>query len=126
MLFNNSPLANREDLQFTVDDFAYRLLGTSGDHAADQKKSHEILKVWRLEIILQRLGEEALFKMDAIRVLSTLATFKARQIESYSGQECWNALSDDEKASADVQLIRDIGKQVFDALPHDEQRRLTR
>ncbi|KAF8952975.1 hypothetical protein BDZ97DRAFT_1744367, partial [Flammula alnicola] len=34
-IFNNSPLAKREHLRFVVDDFAYRLIGTSGDHAAD-------------------------------------------------------------------------------------------
>jgi len=42
-VFNNSPLARREGLQVSPDDFAYRLVGTSGDHAADQKKSHEII-----------------------------------------------------------------------------------
>jgi len=42
-VFNNSPLAKREGLRFIPNDFAYWLIGTSGDHAADQKKSHEIL-----------------------------------------------------------------------------------
>ncbi|CAA7269206.1 unnamed protein product [Cyclocybe aegerita] len=52
-VFNNSPLTQHEGLRFVPDDFAYRLIGTSGDHAADQKQSHEILQIWRLEVILQ-------------------------------------------------------------------------
>ncbi|KAF8068894.1 hypothetical protein FPV67DRAFT_1415201, partial [Lyophyllum atratum] len=34
-VFNNSALAKREGLRFIPDDFAFRLIGTSGDHAAD-------------------------------------------------------------------------------------------
>ena len=125
-IFNNSPLAKREGLRFIPDDFAYRLLGTSGDHAADQKKSHEILKIWRLEVVLQRLGEDALFKMELGRVLAILLTLKMKQIDSYGGQAAWDALSDDEKAAADIEIVREVGKQVFDALPLAEQEKLTR
>ena len=42
-VFNNSPFAQHEGLRFSPDDFAYKLIGTSGDHAADQKKSHELI-----------------------------------------------------------------------------------
>ncbi|KDR76527.1 hypothetical protein GALMADRAFT_67262 [Galerina marginata CBS 339.88] len=125
-VFNNSPLAKRKGLHFKPDDFAFRLIGTTGDHAADQKKSHEILRIWRLEVILMRLGEEALMGMDVGRCLATLIAMKAKQVESYGGQQKWDALSADEKAGADAQIIRDIGKQVFDALPQDHQERLTR
>ena len=124
-IFNNSPLAKREGLQFIPDDFAYRLIGTTGDHAADQKKSHEILRVWRMEVILQRLGEEALFQMDVNRLLSVLAPLKINQINQLGGQEAWDKLSDNEKANTDIEIIKEVGKQVFDKLPEDEQRKLT-
>ena len=124
-VFNNSELAKREGLRFIPDDFAFRLIGTSGDHAADQKKSHEILRIWRLEVILMRLGEEALLEMDVGRCIATLISMKAKQIESYGGQAAWDALPAEEKAGADNQIIRDIGKQVFDALEVTEQSKLT-
>ena len=54
-IFNNSPLAKREGLHVVADDFAYQLIGTSGDHAADQKKSHKLLWIWCLEVVLQCL-----------------------------------------------------------------------
>lgn len=85
--FNNSPFEKREGLRFVPDNFAYRLIGTSGDHAADQKKSHEILQIWRLEVIFQRLGEEAIFLMNPSHVLATLIPMKAKQIKSYGSQE---------------------------------------
>jgi len=126
LVFNNSPLAKREGLGFKPDDFAYRLLGTSGDHAADQKKSHSILQVWRLEVIMQRLGEDALFKMDAARVLAVLLALKQKQVNAIGGQAVWETLSDDEKAAVDISIIREVGQQVLDALPDDEQVKLTR
>lgn len=125
-IFNNSPLAKREGLRFVPDDFAYRLLGTSSDHAADQKKSHELLRIWRLEVILQWLGEDALFKMELGCVLAILLTLKAKQIDVYGGQAAWDALSDDARAAADIEIVREVGKQVFDALPAGEQEKLTR
>ena len=124
-IFNNSPLAKREKLRFVPDDFAYHLIGTSGDHAADQKKSHEILRVWRMEVILLRLGEEALFQMDVTRVIALLMPLKANQIEKHGGQEAWDKLTDDERAAADIEIIREVGKEVFEKLPEDHQRRLT-
>ena len=124
-IYNNSPLVKREGLQFNSDDFAYRLIGTTGDHAADQKKSHEILRVWRMEVILHRLGEEALFQMDVNRLLSILAPLKINQINKLGGQEAWDRLSEDEKAKTDIEIIKEVGKQVFDKLPEDEQRKLT-
>ena len=125
-IFNNSPLAKWKGLQFIPDDFAYWLLGTSGDHAADQKKSHRILKIWQLEVVLQWLGEDVLFKMELGHVLAILLTLKMKQIDSYGGQAAWDVLLDDEKAATDIEIMREVGKQVFDALPLAEQEKFTR
>ena len=78
-----------------------------------------------MEVILQRLGEEALFQMDVNRLLSVLAPLKIRQINQLGGQEAWDKLSDDEKANTDIEIIKEVGKQVFEKLPQDEQRKLT-
>ena len=123
--FNNSPLAKWEGLQFIPDNFVYHLIGTSGDHAADQKKSHEILHVWQMEVILQCLGEESLFQMDVNWLLSILAPLKINQINQLGGQEAWDILSNDDKAKTDIKIIKEVGKKVFDKLPEDEQQKLT-
>ncbi|EDR08997.1 uncharacterized protein LACBIDRAFT_296659 [Laccaria bicolor S238N-H82] len=101
-IFNNSPLAK-----------------------PDQKKSHEILRIWRMEVILQRLGEEALFQMDVTRVIALFVPLKGKQIEKHGGQEAWDKLTEDKRATADIEIIREVGKQVFEKLPEDHQRCLT-
>lgn len=45
--FSESPLAILEGLTFVPDDFAGKCKGTSGDHAADQIKSHALIKNWK-------------------------------------------------------------------------------
>ena len=72
-----------------------------------------------------QLGEEALLEVDVGRCIATLIYMKAKQIESYGGQAVWDALPAEEKASADNQIIRNIGKQDFDALDVTEQSKLT-
>jgi hypothetical protein len=124
-VFNNSALAKWEGLWFVPDNFAFQLISTSGDHAADQNKSHEILQIWQLEVILMQLGEEALMGMEAGHCIAMLITLKTRQVESYGGQAAWDALSADEKARADAQLICNIRKQIFNGLSKGDQEWLT-
>jgi hypothetical protein len=124
-IFNESPLAKREGLNFKADDFAYKLIGTSGDHAADQKKSHAILKEWKLDVILQRLGEEALFNMSVTRVVALLLPLKEKQVEKVGGYEAWNTLSEEEQAKADIEIIREVGRQVLGGLSEKDQQKLT-
>ncbi|KAF8160013.1 hypothetical protein B0H34DRAFT_797195 [Crassisporium funariophilum] len=124
-VFNGSPLAKREGLTFKIDDFAYKLIGTSGDHAADQKKSHTIMKEWKLDVILQRLGEEALFAMSVTRVVALLAPLKASQIEMMGGYDVWNSTSEDVRARADVDIVREVGRQVLAGMSDKDRERLT-
>ncbi|RDB17366.1 hypothetical protein Hypma_001834 [Hypsizygus marmoreus] len=125
-IFNESPLAKREKLVFYPDDFVYRLIGTSGDHAADQKKGHEILGEWKIDVILRRLGEEAIFALPATRVVAYLLPFKLRLIEELGGYSQWEKLNDDEKAALDVKIVREIGLEVFQCLSKTDQEKLTR
>lgn len=120
-IFNNSPLAKREALTFLPDHFAFKLIGTSGDHAADQKKSHEILREWKLEVVFQRLGEEAIFNMGATRVVSFLLPMKAKQVEEMGGYDVWTSLTDEEKTKADGRIIRSVGRQVFEELSMNDK-----
>lgn len=125
-IFNNSPFAKREGLTFCPNDFAFKLIGTSGDHAADQKKSHEILREWKIEVVFQRLGEEALFNMGVTRVVSLLMPMKAKQVEELGGYDAWMSLSDEEKQKADAKIVREVGRQVFEGLPEKDKARFMR
>lgn len=125
-VFNESPLALRTGLRFDPDDFAYKLIGTSGDHAADQKKSHRVIETWKLEVIYQRMGEEALFAMDNLRAVALLLALTAQQIELSGGQDAWDKLSEDERAQSHTTVVRKIGKQVVENLPSDDKEKLCR
>ncbi|KAJ2914003.1 hypothetical protein MD484_g6411, partial [Candolleomyces efflorescens] len=125
-LFNDSPLSKRTGIRFYPDDFAYKLIGTSGDHAADQKKSHRALEEWKKSVVYQRLGEEALFSSNNLQVVALLLGLKAQQIQLVGGQEAWDRLTEDEKAAAHSVVVREVGKQVFENLPQDDQNRLSR
>jgi hypothetical protein len=120
-VFNNSPLAKCEGLTFCADNFAFKLIGTSGDHAADQKKSHQILRKWKLKVIFQRLGEEAIFNMGVTRVVTVLLPMKAKQVEEMGGYDVWEGLTDEERVKADAKIIREVERQVFEALPDTDQ-----
>ena len=48
-----------------------------------------------------------------------------KQIDLYGGQAAWDVLSDDEKAATDIEIMHEVGEQVFDALPLAEQEKLT-
>jgi hypothetical protein len=78
-----------------------------------------------MDVIFQRLGEEALFHMDVARIIALLSPLKASQIEKHGGQDAWNLLTDDQRAEADIEIIREVGRNVFNGLPEDHQRRLT-
>ncbi len=123
--FNNSPFAKREHLTFMSDDFAYKLIGTSGDHAADQKKSHELIRGWKTKIIHQHLGEEALLKMEITNLIVFLLPLKIKKIEGVGGYGEWEKLGDEERSAADTEIVQEVGKQVFDALPEIDRTRLT-
>jgi hypothetical protein len=124
-LFNQSPIAIREKLYFDVEDFICKLIGTSGDHAADQKKGHRLLKEWRIRIVLKRLGEEAVKKWDPGQVVGMLLGLKLQQIQNI-GQARWDSMTEDEKAETDATVLREIGRQVFENLPETDKAKLTR
>jgi len=83
------------------------------------------LRIWRLEVIFQRLGEEAIHWWGAEWVLGILILLKYKQIQEYGGQEGWDSLSDDEKAGADILIVCEVGKQIFELLSPKEQEKLT-
>ncbi|KAF8231247.1 hypothetical protein L208DRAFT_1378233 [Tricholoma matsutake] len=59
----------------------WKLIGTGGDHANDQKKSHKILYTWKMDMLYHQLAEETILKMDAMQMLALLLPLKAKQIE---------------------------------------------
>jgi len=63
--------------------------------------------------------------MDAVWVLAVLLVLKQKQVNAIGGQAVWEALSDDKKAAVNISIICEVGQQVFDTLPDNEQVKLT-
>ncbi|EAU83795.2 hypothetical protein CC1G_07530 [Coprinopsis cinerea okayama7 len=124
-IFNRSPLAKREGIRFSADNFAYKLIGTSGDHANDQKKSHKVLHEWRMDVLCYRMGKEALMKMDPVLSAAILLPLKWRQLQTI-GQSVWEAMTEEEKGEKDDEVIREFGKAIFENLPTNDQAKLSR
>lgn len=83
------------------------------------------MKIWQMQLILQCLGEEALFKMEPIHVVALLVDLKACQIHECRGSGKWNMHTDEEKEAADIQIIEEVGQWVLDGLPTEKRRQLT-
>lgn len=125
-VFNNSPLAKRLGLVFQPDYFIYKCDGSSGDHANDQKRSHEILAEWKMEVVLQRLGEQALVTLSLDDAAKIFEQLREHQINEIGGHDVWASLTAEKKADTNANIMRRIGKVVFDALPAVDQAKLTR
>ncbi len=52
--------------------------------------------------------------MSVIQVVQLLIELKRQKIESYGGQEAWEGLTANVKAAADVEIVQEIGKWVFE------------
>jgi hypothetical protein len=96
-LFTNSPFAKDAGVTFSSADFAKKLVGTSGDHAADQLKMHDMLGKWKTEEVERDLGIEVMVEMeptDAFAALTQAASTKVLQLRN---EGRWDSLSADER-----------------------------
>jgi hypothetical protein len=127
-LFSNSPFAKEHGLKFVPDDFAYKLGGTSGDHAADQLKVHAMMTEWKAEVTERRLGEEAILDMhvgDAFLAITQAINAKMREM-GVDPSQCNVSERQSIATSAADDLKRELGRGKLAELPEEEQRRQTR
>jgi hypothetical protein len=95
-LFNESPLAKELNLSFSLDDFAMKFVGTSGDHATDQMKTHKMLGEWkegRVNVRLKALAEQAISQIDPLQFTVMHMEVMGRKIEELGGNAVWSQLS---------------------------------
>ncbi|THU81616.1 hypothetical protein K435DRAFT_808933 [Dendrothele bispora CBS 962.96] len=124
-LYNQSPLAQRLNRQFSVRDFLHVLKGMNGDHVNNEKATSEGLRQWKKEELVTELGEKKLASMGFSDLVLYLASWNLKKIEGVGGHEAWEALSLQEKAERDAALMKevltDVGQEAYDALPDEER-----
>jgi hypothetical protein len=124
-LFNRSPLARRLCQQFTVRDFLKKLRGMSGDHANNEKATAEKIRGWKMEETKRDLGEDKLKEKSVADLILYLASWNLLKITRAGGHAAWEALTTQERAERDSQLmdeiILDLGQEEFDTLSPEER-----
>ncbi len=129
--FNNSPYSRRKGLTVDMTTFALKLKGVGGDHAADQLKTTRQLQDWKRDMTYLSLARDHLAHDAepslAIQELSSKVTTAA--IASTGGLSAWEALDSNERVGVYAhyleQALLQLGKETYEKLPADEQRKLT-
>ncbi|KAJ7577159.1 hypothetical protein C8J56DRAFT_899251 [Mycena floridula] len=118
--FKSSPLAKREQVSFVPDDFAFKLFGANGDHAADQKKNSRMLESWKTMVVDRKMGEEALLDMEVGPMLEALSISKGKKIQEAGREVKWNSLTAEQRLVIEEEILRDFGRAHIETLPPDE------
>jgi hypothetical protein len=106
-LFNASPLA--------------------GDHAADQKKDHALLRAWKRDVRNQQLGEKHIAKLPVDELIILLMAEKEKKIDELGGIAVWESLTPLDRLCHDKEILldlsRELGGQEYEILPEPEKRK---
>ncbi|KAJ3008570.1 hypothetical protein NUW54_g3102 [Trametes sanguinea] len=114
---------------------AHLLAGFSGDHAADQIKTAKDLEAWKRDTTYLVLGRDSLGigsepSAPVSAELSKLLKVSAEDVVVAAGGNLpWLSLSSEEQVARYTERLReavaDVGKQLFDLLPEEEQKLLS-
>ncbi|KAA1479912.1 hypothetical protein DENSPDRAFT_789674 [Dentipellis sp. KUC8613] len=125
-IFNSSPLSERSGLIFESDDFAHKIKGMNGDHAADQLKTARGIQDWKAMVDLQDLGYRSLASLLPEDLDLLLLDVYLAQIEAAGGFDTWADLSCELRehalGSGLGTLAMNLGKTIFEELPGSERR----
>lgn len=124
--YNQSPLGKRSKHVLCLADFFACLQGMNSDHANDQKKLAALLQRMKQDMMQESLGEDRLLNLSMPDLLTLFSDAKNQKIEAVGGFIKWNALSDEEKLKADVDimstLVLELGREAYSQLSDEEKR----
>ncbi|KAL1689785.1 hypothetical protein GGG16DRAFT_103492 [Schizophyllum commune] len=111
-----------------IQKFTRKMVGSSGDHSADQQKVNTNLGEMHFEANLEQLGWDEMLAM-AIRELTALYyQIAALSVEDAGGELAWVKLSPCEQAQKQEKveraLLMQLGSGIFETLLAKEQRKL--
>ncbi|KAF7972903.1 hypothetical protein HWV62_16626 [Athelia sp. TMB] len=127
-LFNCSPLAQRHNQSLFSPEFARKLKGMNGDHAADQKKTFSLMGAWKRRMTLLDLGSSKLQSAPVPEIVELVNLAHAAKIADAGGAEAWEQLSEADQEAQNISMMEDLaislGGEAFDQLPEPEKREL--
>lgn len=128
-LFNRSPLALRQNQSLFSSEFARKLKGMNGDHAADQKKTFGLMGAWKHRMTLLDLGSSKLCSAPVPEIVELVNSAHTAKISSAGGAEAWSQLSEADQEAQNILMMEDLaitlGDEAFELLSEAEQHELT-
>lgn len=128
-LFNRSPFALRHNQSLFSLEFARKLKGMNGDHAADQKKTFALMGAWKYWMTLLDLGSAKLRSTPVPEIVDLVNSAHATKITNAGGMEAWLQLSETDQEAQNILMMEDLaislGDEAFELLSEPEKRELT-
>ncbi|OBZ67070.1 hypothetical protein A0H81_13053 [Grifola frondosa] len=114
-------------MEFPADkrEFARKVRGMTTDHAEDQKKLQRLVEEWKRACDREIRGEKAMLSMAPETLIPLLVDESARAVEEVGGLEAWTALSEHEQDTRNKEIMKKIsahlGEECYSALSDDEK-----
>ena len=125
-VFNNSPLAEENNLFARLIEIYTKVVGMHSDHCAKEKKDFEMMKSKKINAVHQYLGEKEILDNSSDELLPHFLTANAEMIEKAGGQTAWEGLSElqknEHKSEMFAKLTVNLGKDSFKKLSNQEQK----
>ena len=120
--YDATPLKVHTNSELEDIDMQKGWVGSNGDHAADQKKHHEIVNVRKAEAIKMDLGSRTLLTQGLNALIAVFEAKNAQKISDTGGITVWNQLSTSQQVARDVVMMKrltvHLGKEAL-AAEHD-------
>ncbi|KAJ7049315.1 hypothetical protein C8F01DRAFT_1093502 [Mycena amicta] len=124
--YRKSPIYDAKEAPIDNDDFLRKQNRQNLDHAADGKKKVDLMREGRQRVAEKDLGKAKFTKMEELDQFNAAGHVNDKALENEFGVEFVSKMSVSERQQARVAIVvRQLGEEAFNALPEDEQRRLT-
>jgi uncharacterized phage-associated protein len=108
--YNASPLGQSAPID--NDEFVSFIKALGTDHAPDQKKWARLTNVWTTNAHKKMLGKQYMSNHDLQSYLPEIERRNCVKIDAVGGLDAWNALSEDQKAARDMQVILNLVRRL--------------
>ena len=124
-IYNQSPLAKRDENLLRTIDIFIKLRGMHTDHCAKEKKTVRLLEKEKLLATYQSLGEDEILEKKNKELFPYFMEARKEMIKTAGGDSKWQSLSQDIQAEHEAvmleKLVIKLGKLSFDMMSDNEK-----
>ncbi|KDR70414.1 hypothetical protein GALMADRAFT_214510 [Galerina marginata CBS 339.88] len=123
--FNNSPLAEEQNVFARLVETYTRVVGMHSDHCAKEKKDWELMKQKKIHAVHHLLGEKRVLNDSNDDLVPYFLAANDEMVEKAGGKASWEMLSEDQqnelKSEMFAKLTTELGKESFEKLTGREK-----